>query len=176
VSYFKIVLIVFSSLVFEGLEAYAQTSTEDFLSEAPNLADDLPRKLNSVTVFGENEEIAEKTGTIILGVDILPYSHARHVNTSQEIGNQAIDTDSFLSTAAYGLSFTRVNIADDATPSLVERSAQQRYFRYSGQVKGPDHYFALNLPEGYYAISELRFNVRPSQLNVIGGDSGMAGL
>ena len=124
--------------------------------EAEEVANDVPRKLDKVTVRGVRGAPAPKTGRVLLSVGITPGTKHRNVFVTSGARRRAENTS--ITASRYGLSFARIDFEENGDASLVPPSSDKRFFRITGDFNGTET-FSLNLPEGYYALSEVRLDV-----------------
>ena len=123
--------------------------------EAEEVTNDVPRKLDKVTVRGVRGAPAPKTGRVLLSVGITPGTKHRNVFVTSGARRRAENTS--ITASRYGLSFARIDFEENGDASLVPPSSDKRFFRITGDFNGTET-FSLNLPEGYYALSEVRLD------------------
>ena len=126
----------------------ADTATTEQADVVEEIASDVPRRLKKVTVRGVRGAPAPTTGRVILGAGVFNGIAGR-----------------------LNLSFARVNFDTDGNASLVPPSSKKRFFRVKSSSFGGEPFalgkrspfggesFALDLPEGYYVLSEIRHTV-----------------
>lgn len=124
--------------------------------EAEEVTNDVPRKLDKITVRGVRGAPAPKTGRVLLSVGISPGTKHRNVFVSSGARRRAENTS--INASRYGLSFARIDFEENGDASLVPPSSDKRFFRITGDFDGTET-FSLNLPEGYYALSEVRLDI-----------------
>ena len=123
---------------------------------ATEFASDTPRKLDQITVRGVRGAPAPKTGRVIMDVSFTYKTQVKRI-TSARGAKRRTRSQRLLNTQRYGLSFARVEFNSDGSAQLVPPSAQKRFFRISSGAATHDD-FAVDLPEGYYVLAEIRYD------------------
>jgi len=127
------------------------------VAQADEAVDDVPRRLDRITVRGARGAPAPQTGRIIFNVNVTPKGSYRRIFSSHR-AKRARRSASALISARYGLTFARVNFDENGAAMVAPQSDQDRFYRMTAQPTQRES-FAMDLPEGYYALSEIRYDV-----------------